>query len=167
MEPTLYLEIMAALAPTLPQPAALQDPTPLDPPPERVADRARPVLRWEPVEGAQGYRVEVAPTPAFDAPCVEEEVPAGQTSLALRRGALDGEGTWYWRVRVRYARGWSPGDRVGRITGVASPDTQGDHEAAPTHEGAADDSAATLEPGLLIAGAVVFVLAAVVLVAAC
>jgi hypothetical protein len=94
------------------QTASLRDPRPLGPLHEHVVDGARFTLRWEPAEGAERYRVQIARESGFADVVFEQDLPANVTALAMHRYSPEDERTYYWRVVAGYEGGWSAGARV-------------------------------------------------------
>ncbi|HEX2163834.1 MAG TPA: FecR domain-containing protein [Thermoanaerobaculia bacterium] len=128
----------------------LSAPRPLLPAPELVAppeshelSRARDetvVLEWEPVEGARGYRLEVARDSLFVDRVIEDAGrPRTRATLGIR-----GEGSFEWRVAAEGGDGelgqWSP-PRSFRVAALGSGgrdgDNDGDREPPPLEIGEA------------------------------
>lgn len=86
------------------------DPRPLEPRGGSVVDVEVLTLRWEPVEGTDAQRLEVAAASDFETLVVEEDVEGDACDLGGRFEADDH--TYYWRVLARDERGWSRGERV-------------------------------------------------------
>lgn len=65
---------------------------------------------WDPLEGAERYRLEVAPTARFEDPVIDTEV-GSQTAVTVgNQFPTDGE-TFFWRVRTGSEAGWGePGE---------------------------------------------------------
>lgn len=57
-------------------------------------------LRWHAAEGAQGYLMQLAPTPEFSQDMIERRLPASET---LRETLPSGE--WHWRIASLDAQG--------------------------------------------------------------
>lgn len=68
-------------------------PNPLAPADGTLARAADVTLRWSPVAGARAYRVQIAATPEFLQPALDQRV--AEASLSARAAR---PGTWYWRV---------------------------------------------------------------------
>lgn len=60
---------------------------------------------WDPVEGAETYRLEVAPTARFDDPVIDVEVGAQTAVTVGNRFPTDGQ-TLFWRVRAGSGGEW-------------------------------------------------------------
>jgi hypothetical protein len=88
------------------------DPYPLDPHHEHVVEGAHVTLRWEPAEGSERYRVQVALDPDFYEVVYEQDLPAAQTSLLVPRPFPEDDRTLYWRALAENADGWSEGARI-------------------------------------------------------
>lgn len=72
----------------------------LSPDADTPVQNAETVLRWQPVEGAAGYRVQVAADPTFETLVVDQRL-GPLTSLRVRRLAAGDEGRLYWRVGAK------------------------------------------------------------------
>lgn len=91
-------------------PQPLPAPVPVAPLEEEVVDGQSVTFTWEPVDGAQGYRLEVAHDSEFDDLAYEQDVD-GTTHTATDVFVTDGE-TYFWRVMARNAAGLGSGERV-------------------------------------------------------
>ena len=84
---------------------------------EALVNGEEVTLRWEPVESADAYLVEVAEDAAFQEVIVQEEVQ--DTTLALEALPTDGD-LYYWRVLAHRAGQWSHGDRIESFVSVTA-----------------------------------------------
>ena len=116
----------------LPVPRPLRDPFPLDPNHADVVDGAHVTLRWEAVDGAEAYAVDVAEDPEFHDVLFTREVPASTVELAVDVPFPSDDRTLYWRVSAGNALGWSGGGRIESFTS-GSPDQAG-HFADPDED---------------------------------
>ena len=62
-------------------------------------------FEWQPVDGADRYRLEVAKDTSFQAVTFEKEVPGDQTALTVTDFFPTNEQTFFWRVRARDENG--------------------------------------------------------------
>ena len=85
-------------------------------------------LRWEPVEGAEAYLVEVAEDAPFHEVVVQKEVEG--TSLALEALPTDGA-LYYWRVLAKRGGAWSHGDRIESFVSTTPEQVDAGEEEAP------------------------------------
>ena len=91
------------------------------------------VLRWEPVDGVDAYRVEVARESHFEDVVVDEETT--ETHLDLSNHFPADGNTYYWRVQSRHGDQYSRGEGIesfiamkGRDLGDAPKSTPDDDE---------------------------------------
>ena len=83
----------------------------LSPRAETVVDAGSVTFKWAPVEGAPAYRLEVATDSSFEEVLHAEEV-RDRTEKTIS-GLFEADDTlYYWRVRVKTDRGWTPGEKV-------------------------------------------------------
>lgn len=96
---------------------AAEDPqTP--PPPSLVAPRDAAAVYgeeatfvWDPVEEAEAYRLQIAPTARFENPVVDAEVGAETAVTVGHQLPTDGQ-TFFWRVLAGSDAGWGEGGPV-------------------------------------------------------
>lgn len=101
----------------------LPPPSDLEPAAGRTLfNQARPRLQWGTVDGAVGYRVEVASDAGFET--LIATVQAAAAEALLDRDLPDG--AYFWRVRARDADGFS-----GRISATVSFALHTDRQAPP------------------------------------
>jgi hypothetical protein len=88
-------------------------------------------LAWAAAAGAQGYLIQIAPTPAFDSGVLERRLPA---QLSHRETLPDGE--WHWRAASLDEAGqphcWSP-HRAFRVQPLPGAPAGGEARAADGH----------------------------------
>lgn len=94
-----------------------------------VIDGAEVTFRWEPVEGATTYRLEVAADTAFENILFGEEV-GDQTSVRLTNAFPEDGETYYWRVLAGSEAGWSNGDNIESFVG-STPEMAAQHLERP------------------------------------
>jgi hypothetical protein len=111
----------------------LPAPAPVLPAPSQEFRRGRDevvVLEWEPVEGARGYRLEVARDRLFADRVVED---SGRTRTRATLG-IRGEGSFEWRVAAEEGNGeiggWSE-PRSFRVAALAGTEGEVDREPPP------------------------------------
>ena len=112
-------------------------PAPLDPANGAVVDGASVTFRWEAVEGATEYLLEVATDAGpqaseidFEDLAFEQRVEGGKTALTVANVfGTDGD-RFYWRVLANSDLGWSNGDRVESFI-AATAEQAGAHLARP------------------------------------
>lgn len=78
---------------------------------EDIIDGSTVVFIWEPVEGANRYRLEVATDSSFDNVVFEYDVYDRNTFTVANVFSQDNE-LYYWRVLAANETGWSNGDHV-------------------------------------------------------
>ncbi len=126
---------------------------PVDPLPEAprgVVDVREVTFRWEPVEGIDEYRLEVAEDASFETVVVDEPVQGGEHVLR-ERFAPEGD-TYFWRVLAHDGRGWSRGERVESFIAGTTRQVE---EVRATHGGTEhpDETERFGPPGALMQGA--------------
>jgi hypothetical protein len=92
------------------------DPRPLAPRHAAVVDGARFTLRWEPVEGARRYRVQIAASTDFRAPAFQCDLSADVVALPMWYAKPGDDSTYFWRVLAESAGGWSRGESIESLT---------------------------------------------------
>ncbi len=162
----------------------------LEPREEAVVDGQAVTFRWEPVEGALDYRLEVAADTAFTQ-IVFEKTVAEATTLHVTDAFPPDEATFFWRVFARNAAGETYGEVIESfISGTAEdaarhlqqPDRQeqlgplpellseGVHKAYESWseadpEAAQEEDLGVQHEGVGVAGILGFVLATLVVIA--
>lgn len=76
-----------------------------------VVDGSEVTFVWQPVEGAEAYRVQVATDAAFNSVVYEQEV-GEKTALVVTDMFPTTEETFFWRVLAQVDGTWSEGNRV-------------------------------------------------------
>lgn len=110
--------------------AILPDPMLLGPSREQQLRASEVTLRWEPVEGAEQYLVQVARDTSFADVAFGRET--GETSLALGADVPADGNTYFWRVIARVGTRSSAGERIESFmplddaTFAASPEVEPD-----------------------------------------
>lgn len=108
----------------------LPDPVLLGPRHEqRVASDAAE-LRWEAVDGAAGYRVEVARDTAFGDLAFEGDAGTA-TTLDLRAALPPDHATYYWRVLAYRGDEWSPGEHIESFITVDASEGPRSYQSQP------------------------------------
>ncbi len=85
--------LAGAWSPAAPLIQPPMQPRPLAPADAALARTADVALRWTPVAGAHAYRVQIASTPDFLQPALDQRVADASLPAFARH-----PGTWYWRV---------------------------------------------------------------------
>lgn len=93
-------------------PEVLTSPRPVFPREAAIVDGRAVTFRWEPVEEASAYRLEVANDAAFESVAFEEEVPADTTTLTVTDVFPTDDQTFFWRILAKNEEGWSRGERI-------------------------------------------------------
>ena len=89
----------------------LPAPVLLSPREEHAVSGEDVTFEWEPVEGAQEYRLQVAADTEFETLVLDQSVGT-ETSLDTSEDFPEDRHTFYWRVLVRGEAGWSGADRI-------------------------------------------------------
>lgn len=118
----------------------MKRPTPpylVSPQEEAVVDGAAVTFTWDPVQGATGYRLEVASDTAFEAVVYEEGIAAESEEGIISRTlegmfAPDGA-TYYWRVFSQNEVGESEGENIESFI-AGTPEQAAQHIERPDHE---------------------------------
>ena len=92
-------------------PEILPAPVLLSPREEHAVSGEDVVFEWEPVEGAQEYRLQVASDTEFENIILEQSTGT-EASLETNEEFPEDQHTFYWRVLVRGEAGWSGADRI-------------------------------------------------------
>ena len=94
-----------------------------------------PLLRWDRVENAGRYRIQVDDDANFSSPIVDEEVDHTAYMNPESLGQQMGDGTYYWRVAVVRDTTQGPWSEVHTFTKVSpAPKLEGPAEGAILHE---------------------------------
>ena len=109
---------------------SLPDPVLLGPRHEARVAADAVTLRWEPVEGAAGYRIEVARDTAFDDVVYEREAETADHHDV--GGALPADhATYFWRVLAYRGDEWSPGEHVESFITLDASEGATSYQAQP------------------------------------
>lgn len=81
-----------------------------------VVDGHHVLLRWERMDGAERYRVQIATESDFRDVVFEQDVPGGVEALIVRRHFPEDDRLLFWRVRTGTAEGWSEGEHIESFT---------------------------------------------------
>lgn len=113
--------------------AVLPSPSPIAPREAAIVDARAITFRWEPVDDATAYRIEVARDAAFNDVVFDEEVSADRTTLAVRDVFPADEETFFWRVLARGEGDWSRGERIESFVS-GTPEDVAQHIRTPDEE---------------------------------
>lgn len=76
-----------------------------------AVDGSEVTFVWEPVEEAEAYRLQIAPTARFENPVLDADVGSETAVTVGNQLPTDGQ-TFFWRVRAGSDAGWSTGGAV-------------------------------------------------------
>jgi hypothetical protein len=105
----------------------------LSPREEAVVDGRSVTFRWEPVEGALEYRLEVSEGFDFDALVYEQRI--GQaSSVTVEDVFASDDRTYFWRALARNEAGWSHGEVIESFIGSTAESVAALHPVAPDEQ---------------------------------